>query len=168
MVFFNFFKHKFYRKNVGVSGIRSRRRVRWPLEHHHGASISFMFTYQRGISLTLTFILGIISLSFILSTSLSNKIQRISYFNKFSSVSFFYFSFLNPLSPFSLYLSVYSLPLFPWSSLDGRESVTGFPIRLKLGCFCKAFCWNFTFKNNPAYCWLGRLSGKASQWLLFI
>ena len=28
MVFFNFFKHKFYRKNVGVSGIRSRRRVR--------------------------------------------------------------------------------------------------------------------------------------------
>ena len=40
-VYFVLFKHKFYRKNCrrqqdSNSDRRSRRRVRWPLDHHHG------------------------------------------------------------------------------------------------------------------------------------
>ena len=30
----------------------------------------------------------------------------------------------------------------------------------KIGCFCKAIFFNFIFKNNPTYCWTGKLSCK--------
>ena len=49
-----------------------------------------------------------------------------------------------------------------WSSLDKGKSLAchiTFPFSKKIGCLCKAI-FLFNFNNNPAYCWMGKLSGK--------
>ena len=50
-LFFVLFKHKFYRKNCRCqqdsnSESRSRRRARWPLDHHHGLNIHSLFDWK--------------------------------------------------------------------------------------------------------------------------
>ena len=49
-----------------------------------------------------------------------------------------------------------------WSSLDKGKSLAchiTFPFSKKIGCLCKAI-FLFNFNNNPAYCWMGKLSCK--------
>ena len=47
-----------------------------------------------------------------------------------------------------------------------KRGVTGFPIQQKIGCFCYLF--NFIFKNNPAYSWMGKLFSMVSQYWAYL